>query len=138
MAKEYHTKCRTFIMEYLQSHKEQIFSASDVFQCLKANNQSVNLATVYRNLEKMTECGLLLKYKTADDESSVYQYVEPHANCHEHLHMQCRGCGRVIHLECGFMNEITEHLLQHHGFYLECRGSVLTGLCRECQKKETT
>ncbi len=133
MPRIYRTKCRTYILEYLQNHKEKRFSASDIFTYLEQNGKKVDLATVYRNMEKMTENGVLLKYKTADGESSVYQYVEPHANCMEHLHMQCSNCGKIIHLECEFMNEITNHLLKNHGFLLECKNSVLFGLCENCR-----
>lgn len=133
MTRIYRTKCRTYILEYFQLHKEQRVNASDIFTYLEKNNKKVDLATIYRNLEKMTESGTLLKYKTADGESCLYQYVEPHANCMEHLHMQCRNCGKIIHLECDFMNEITNHLFKNHGFLLECKNSVLFGLCENCR-----
>ena len=86
-------------------------------------------------LDKLEENKLLMKYKTAENDCATYQYVEPHGNCHEHLHMQCRKCGKIMHLECGLMQEIYEHLLTHHGFRLECPGSVLVGVCGDCEKE---
>lgn len=133
MQNGYRTKSKGYIMEFFQSHMEQIVSAADIHGYLEENGKQVNLATVYRNLDKMTEEGVLLKYKTAKDEHAVYQYTGGRDTCHEHLHLQCARCGKVIHLECGFMKDITEHLLEHHGFALECSNSVLYGLCRECR-----
>lgn len=134
MQGSYRTKSKEYIMEFFQVHSEQIVSAADIYNYLEAHGKQVNLATIYRNLDKMTEEGVILKYKTAKDEHAVYQFTGEHESCHEHLHLQCVKCGKVIHLECCFMKDITEHLLEHHGFVLECNNSVLYGLCRECRQ----
>lgn len=133
MQKHYRTKCKAGILEYLEKNKEHGVSASDIYSYMQEHAIQVNLATIYRNLEKLTENGLLMKYKTAGEESCLYQYVEPYGHCQEHLHMQCRECGRIFHLECKFMSDISRHLMEDHGFFLECQGSVLTGLCEECR-----
>lgn len=137
MQNGYKTKSRSYIMEFFTAHKEQIVSAADIHHYLEENGKQVNLATIYRNLDKMTDEGILLKYKTAKDEHAVYQYTDGHPECHEHLHLQCVRCGRVIHLECGFMKDIRAHLEEHHGFALECNSSVLYGMCRECKEMES-
>lgn len=136
MRKGYHTKCKDLILKYAETHAERRFSAADVFSYLKEQGSQVNLTTVYRNLEKMIENKLLIKFKTAEQESALYQFVKPHGNCHEHLHMQCSVCGKVMHLECCLMNEIMEHLKMYHGFMLECTGSVLNGICADCKNME--
>ena len=43
------------------------------------------------------------------------------------------GNGRIIHLECGFMEEISRHIVAHHGFELQCDSSVLYGVCKDCK-----
>ncbi len=130
--KQYRTKWKDSIMEYLEKHADQSFSAADIYTDLKENEASINLTTVYRNLEKLTESGKLMKYKAAGEEFCRYQYVEPYGNCQEHIHMQCRECGKLFHLECAFMEELTGHLREHHGFVLEGQGSMLSGLCERC------
>jgi len=77
----------------------------------------------------------LLKYKTTENERYLYQYVEPDASCHNHLHTHCRVCGKVNHLDYDLMRDIKKHLVDKHGFYLECLGSNLTGLCDECRER---
>ncbi|MCI8967338.1 MAG: transcriptional repressor [Lachnospiraceae bacterium] len=133
--KKYHTKSRDAIMTYLDMHREHSFSAYDVNAYMRENGIQVNLTTIYRNLDKLTESGVIMKYKTAGDECCRYQCARPHAQCHEHIHMQCRACGKILHLECGFMEEIVRHLYEHHRFALECAGSVLMGVCAECRTK---
>lgn len=134
--KKYHTRSGDAIRAYLDTHKEHSFSAYDVNEYMQEKGIQVNLTTIYRNLDKLTESGEIMKYKTAGDEFCRYQCAKPHANCSEHLHMQCRVCGRILHMECHFMGEIVKHLYDHHKFRLECSGSVMMGVCAECQEKE--
>lgn len=133
--KQYRTKWKDSIMEYLENHADRCFSAADIYADLKGKEASINLTTVYRNLEKLTDGGKLMKYKPAGEESYRYQYIEPYGNCQEHIHMQCRECGKLLHLECTFMKELAGHLLDHHGFVLEGQGSMLSGLCEKCSSK---
>lgn len=121
---------------YLRQHSEHSFSAYDVNDYMQANGIQVNLTTIYRNLDKLTECGEIMKYKTAEDECCRYQCTKPHAHCGAHIHMQCRQCGKIFHLECQFMQELERHLDEHHRFKLECPGSVLVGLCSECGERQ--
>lgn len=130
MQKTYRTRCKDSIMAYLENNQEKSFSAYDVHEYLERQNIQVNLTTIYRNLDKLMDGGILMKHKTAGDECCKYQYVKPHGNCQEHIHMKCRKCGRIYHLECSFMEEISLHLKQDHNFTLECAGFYLSGTVR--------
>ncbi len=132
MAKIYSTKTKAIIMDFLEAHKDSRFSANDIYADLIRKGEDINLATVYRNLEKLTEDGSLIKAKSVDANASFYQYAGKSHSCHNHLHLQCKKCGRIVHLECGFMEEISSHLLSHHGFSVECEGSVIMGICDRC------
>ena len=50
-----------------------------------------------------------------------------------HLHLKCVKCGKIIHLECHFMEEISHHIEESHGFTLQCKNSILYGVCKECK-----
>ena len=96
----------------------------------------MNQSTVYRTLDRMIEHNILVRFKTANSGNYYYRISDEHHNCDEHLHMQCRKCGKVMHLDCDFMNDIRELLMKQYGFTLECNGSTLCGLCADCKKKE--
>ena len=135
MGKTYHTKTKELIIEYIKANKERRFRAGEIYYYLKGMGKEVNLTTIYRNLDRMEEENILMKYKTAENDSATYQYVEPHGNCHEHLHLQCKNCGKIIHLEGELMEQIKEFLHTDHGFVLDCPGSSLVGLCGDCKHK---
>ena len=86
-------------------------------------------------LMKLVAEGKVMKYQQEDGKKAVFQYVEEH-QCQNHLHMQCVKCGRMIHLNCGFMDEISDHMLEHHHFRLQCQNSILYGMCETCEKED--
>lgn len=138
MAKGYSTVSHTKIMKYLADNKDKLVTVADIDGFLKKEGIEVNASTIYRFLNKLSDSGELMKYVAQKGEMSSFQYIggEEH-NCREHLHLHCVKCQRVIHLECGFMQEIKGHIMEHHGFALQCESSVLYGVCSQCRRSGT-
>lgn len=131
----YSTKARKEILDYLASHGEDTASAADIINFLAKKNAAVNPATVYRCLNRLSLERQVLKFTDENTRKSVYRFIGSRQNCDEHIHIKCVRCGKVMHLECGFMREIKGHLLKSHGFALRCEGSVLYGICSDCAEK---
>ena len=135
MAKSYSTISNTKIMKYMEENRDRLVTVSDVEKYLISENIEVNISTIYRFLNKLCNGGEVIKYVAKKGEMSSFQYVGQGADrCKNHIHLQCTGCGSVIHLECGFMEEIKSHIMEHHGFALQCESSVLYGLCKKCKE----
>ncbi len=128
-------KYKDIITDYLKNHEEHRIKAIDIYNMMREEDCNVNKTTVYRNLDKLEAEGVLKKYKLADENVSYYRYVDRQAHCDTHLHMQCKCCGKIFHLNCDFMDEIKHHLLAEHGFLLDCSDSLLVGYCADCQKE---
>lgn len=131
--RKYKTKSRKLIIDYLIQSKDRTASIADIKEYFESHEEKVNLSTIYRNLDKMVLDGTVLKYQDGDGKKAVFQYAEHTHACHEHLHMQCVRCGKMIHLNCGFMDQIKGHMMEHHHFMLQCENSVLYGMCENCQ-----
>ncbi|MCR5515269.1 MAG: transcriptional repressor [Lachnospira sp.] len=131
--KEYKTKARDCILDYFKNHCDERVTAAEVYQFLKDNGNNVNLATIYRNLDKMSEKGELLKSKNVSDGCAFYSYTEKGDSCCKHLHLQCKICGHVIHLEEDLMNVLYSYVSDKMGFSLDCKESVLMGVCSNCR-----
>lgn len=129
----YTTPARTHILQVLQGSANRTVTATELCAALKANGFPVNKTTVYRNLDKLVEEGVVLRYAEETGDRAGYQYVGGKGGCHGHLHLKCSRCGRVYHLDCGFMEEIRRHIEGEHGFALKCESSVLFGECRNCR-----
>lgn len=133
MLKEYKTKVKDYILEYILSNRENRFSALDVYSFLQVHNEKINISTVYRNLDKLYESGVLLKFKNNRDSYFTYQYTENNTHCLKHLHIQCIKCGKIAHIDDEFMKEINEYLLKTKSFILDCESSILQGVCEICK-----
>lgn len=131
----YATKKRSMILEYLKEHSDKDVTVREIEEKLNQREEgSVNMTTIYRYLDKLAGEGIVLKHISENGKKSTFQYVEPNHECHNHLHMKCSNCGRIYHIDCSFMDELKEHIYQHHHFKLECRTSMLYGLCEACNR----
>lgn len=132
--KGYNTKARKCILDFLKNNNDTTVSVSDIIKHLSNNNITVNFTTVYRCLNKLTKEQKVIKITDTNSKKAVYQLANHNKPCDQHIHTQCVKCGKLIHLECHFMNELKEHLYNSHGFTLKCEGSILYGICNECSK----
>ncbi|MGI5990048.1 MAG: Fur family transcriptional regulator [Lachnospiraceae bacterium] len=130
---EYKTKYRDWLQKYFEEHADEKVCAKDIYERMKADGFSVSLTTVYRNLDRLEKENVLQEHKTGGDDERFYQYLQPQMDCNSHLHLLCSRCGKIIHLNCDFMGEISDHLMKEHGFQVDCRESMLVGLCKECR-----
>ncbi len=133
--KEYHTKNKDLIKEYMTLHGEERFCANEIYQYLLDCGKKTNLTTVYRNLDKMTQAGELAKVKHPSDDSTYYQVVDSKRHCQDHLHLRCLKCGKVVHLEDDYMQEFYAYVEKQTGFTLECMASQLNGMCKGCMER---
>lgn len=132
----YATVSRKKILDFLKQSSERTVTAAEISAYLKEQDSEVNITTIYRYLDKLEREGTVMKYLAEKGSQAGYQYVELGHRCEEHLHLKCMECGRIIHLECAFMEEIAEHIRRDHGFLLQCKNSILFGTCGECRQRE--
>ena len=129
----YRTKNRDMMLAYLKENKDRTLYVSDIHEHMKEQGVNINVTTIYRFLDKLQGEHRVLKYASDKGESAGFQYVEEGNSCEEHLHVKCVVCGKVTHLDCGFMDQIKNHLEDHHNFELFCNGSNLLGVCEDCR-----
>ena len=95
----------------------------------------VNTTTVYRYLDKLCAEHVVIKYPDLNSDKAVFQFAGEEKKCTDHLHLKCIRCGKVVHLDCDFMDELKEHLFRDHGFRLQCSGDMLHGICKDCENR---
>ena len=132
----YNTRTRQLILDYLTANRQHAVSAADIVAHLEAAGEHTNPTTVYRYLDKLAGERRVMKYVAGKGERAVYQYADEAHHCHEHIHLKCVRCGEIFHMDCHFMDDVRRHLQDEHGFTLQCEGSILYGVCRQCAEKE--
>jgi Fur family ferric uptake transcriptional regulator len=95
-------------------------------------------ATVYRHLERLVGEGLMLKYSMGSNGAACFEYVGPEGQCctPHCFHCVCTSCGRLIHVECAHLAEISGHMLESHGFAIDPMRTVFYGVCEDCASQE--
>jgi Fur family ferric uptake transcriptional regulator len=111
----------------------------EVELALEEMGKPIGVTTVYRQLDKMVEEGIVNKYTLDSKSSACYEYVDEHDHSHglvKCYHCKCDKCGKVIHLHCSEIEEIFKHIEDKHEFVINSKRTVLYGLCEECRKAE--
>ncbi|MBQ8904644.1 MAG: transcriptional repressor [Oscillospiraceae bacterium] len=128
----YKTKQGELISAILEKNADRHLTAEEICEMLREQGNAVGTTTVYRNLEKLISEGKIRRFRLEEGEPACYQYLG--GECHEHFHLKCLGCGEIIHLECDYLGDLNEHLLEHHDFVLDRTKITLYGTCAGCRK----
>ncbi|MBE6565219.1 MAG: transcriptional repressor [Ruminococcaceae bacterium] len=124
----YTTKQRSEIEHLLKQADGRCLSAGEILAHLSS---PVSTATVYRHLHRLVEEGAAQTEVSASG-STVYRYCGE-GGCGDHFHLRCLRCGRLVHLDCGLMAELSSHIASSHAFRLDSQKTVLYGVCGECE-----
>jgi len=107
-------------------------TADELHARLRKRLPRLSLGTVYRNLELMSDHGMILKLSTAGKQKRFDGNTTPHH------HLRCAECDRVFDLHDlkhgADLDRLLGKVLQEtgcHAYQLE-----LTGKCRECRTQE--
>ncbi|MBR1476431.1 MAG: transcriptional repressor [Lachnospiraceae bacterium] len=132
----YKTKQREELISYLEATPATHITVSDVCDYFKAKGKPIGTTTVYRQLEKMVDEGLVQKYILDGKASACFEYTGGDSNNRDVscFHCKCEKCGKLIHLHCDEIAAIEAHLYEHHNFKLNPLRTVFYGLCEECAK----
>ncbi len=121
----YKTRQREIVEAFLRAHEAEHLSAGEIARGLAGK---VGMATIYRTLTRLEAEGRVRKYLETDERGALYQYVDSPA-CQEHFHLRCLECGRLIHLDCEFIDQLCSHVETKHHFKLDTTKTVLYGHC---------
>jgi len=102
-------------------------TAEQVISHLSKKYPAIGRATIYRNLNHMTESGELLKIE------SIYGTTHYDHNCHDHSHFICGICKRVIDIE-GDYYDVLSRPKNTEGFDITGCHISFSGICWDCKK----
>lgn len=88
------TEAKKQILDVFLNNQDRMLSIADV-TALLPRNASIDNATVYRNIQKFMDVGVLESF---NDEQGVNRYTVFEQGHHHYL--ICTGCGRIIRIPC--------------------------------------
>ena len=100
----------------------------EVLAEVREHSSAVNVSTVYRTLEVLEELGLV-RHAHLSARSPTYHSVTDH----EHFHLVCRNCQRVISVDPDVLTPLQEKLAADHDFDVDVGHLTVFGRCSACQ-----
>lgn len=123
--KNHLTQQRIAVFDYLQT-VEHHPTAEEVFFAVKQKLPKISLATVYKNLESLANCGAITKL-TYGDAAARYDIRTDH-----HYHTRCLRCGKLSDLDAEAGDEFLAQIKPKSNFTVKDYRLELLGFCAEC------
>ena len=107
------------------------FNAESLYYRMISNGVKISKATVYNTLELLKECGLVSKYRFAENTS---RYEKAFGIPHHH-HMICLECGEILEFVNDKLERIQNEMCSEKEFALQSSSLQIFGTCSKCTKK---
>jgi Fur family ferric uptake transcriptional regulator len=99
-----------------------------VLEHVRQQVSTVNASTIYRTLEVLEELGLV-RHAHLEDRAPTYHSTRGH----EHFHLKCRGCSKVVSVPAEEANGFAEALEETYGFMPDLGHLTVFGRGHDCE-----
>lgn len=107
----------------LKSHA----TADEVYAEVAATHPNISKATVYRNLNLLSEMGMIRKLEIPGG-ADRFDHI-----CKEHCHVKCEKCGRVFDIEIPYIDGLENRVENRNGFEITGYDILFRGICPGCR-----
>ncbi len=121
------TRQRSLILAELQKVTTHP-TAEELYIAVKEKMPRISLGTVYRNLEFLSETGVIRKLDSA---GTVRRFDGDMSN---HSHVRCVVCNKVADIFEDFSQKFELDSVNVQGFSLASVNVEFEGICHECEK----
>ena len=135
MRSNYNTRQRQIILDALKQNAGVHMSAAAISDYLKSSGYDIGIATIYRQLARLTDQGVIQRFSMDGSHTAYYEYMSETGGCNTHFHFKCEKCEKLIHFECDSLRKLQRHLTAEHGFDINSMRTVFYGICNECAGK---
>ena len=107
------------------------FTADDVYVRVRRKLPGISLGTVYRNLDILSQAGLIMKLNLGGGQR---QYD---GGTHRHYHVQCIRCEKVADVPAERIGDLNAAARETSDFEILDHELGFRGLCTECRAAES-
>lgn len=105
-------------------------SAEDLYRKVSKEDPAIGLATVYRTLNLLVECGMAQRRQFGEGQGR-YEHVVDHEH---HDHLVCTRCGSIAEFYSPDIERLQEEVSRKKSFRIFSHRLELYGLCKSCQR----
>lgn len=124
------THQRRNIVEVLLSSNGKHMSSEEIYDVVKKDCPEIGLATVYRTLQVLDKLGYTNKLNL--DDGCVRYELTLDKTVHNHHHLVCRNCGKIIEVEEDLLDQLEDVIKEKYGFEVENHDVKFNGVCGDC------
>jgi len=123
------TNQREIILKELRDSRQHL-TADQLYERVKKSMPRISLATVYRNLETLSEAGIIGKLEISGRQKRFDYEITPHH------HIYCLQCQRVDNIK--FEQELVDQgaMASTKGYRITGYRVEFVGICSSCRKTE--
>lgn len=132
--KQYKTKQKELILDCIRTHQGPFITIKDITAELAARHEKVGTATIYRQLDRLEEEGIISRSTIDGIDGVCYRYL-PDAPDNVYFFLKCEQCGDLSPIDCSELQHLYEHVIEHHHVRINPSKTVLYGLCEKCLAK---
>ena len=130
----YRTKQGRLVLDCFIKNKGVHLTIDEICAYLRSNGTPVGTTTVYRQVQKLSDEGIITKYNVDKESGACYQYSGE--NCKMHFHLKCTKCSGLFHAACDYIDSVESHIFEHHGFRVDNSKTVFYGICQNCLRND--
>ncbi len=127
------TTQRKVVLNAMLDHQDEHLTVEEIYQVVKKTNPEIGLATVYRNIQLLSDMRIVEKLNL-DDGFTRYELANED-EVHRHHHLICEECGVVIEVKEDLMGSIEKSFKESYGFTVHDHQAKFFGVCEDCTKK---
>ena len=102
-------------------------SAEEMLERVRVEDANISLATVYRTLKLLTQCGLAEPHKFSDNHT-VYEPARGDEEHHDHI--ICKDCDQIIEFFDERIERLQDEIAKNRGFEIVDHRMELYAHCR--------
>ena len=108
------------------------FSVEELWAKVRETDPRVSVATVYRTMKLLTDCGLAQARNFGDGQTRY----EASVGRDHHDHLICTRRGAITEFEDDRIEHLQDAVAHKHAFRVTSHKLELYGLCKSCQRAE--
>ncbi len=112
------------------AHRFDHPTADMVYRDIQKVYPKISLGTVYRNLNLLSDMGMIQRFSTGDGTEHF------DANTQPHYHFICRECGAVSDIPVEMHHGIISHVAPYVDGKIDAAATFFYGKCSSCLKNQ--
>ncbi len=121
---------------FIENSNGSHLSTEEVYELLRKKDFDFGLATIYRNVELLNSLGILTRIDFGDGRTR-YELNNANPRIHQHHHLICLSCKKVIEFEEDLLDNLEEFIARKSDFQIVNHEVKFFGYCSECRNKVT-